>query len=48
MSNDSVQQTWKCWIGGDETDIFTGVAYLDEFDIHYPVNTVGSSEEYTK
>lgn len=35
-------------MGGEATDTYASVAILDEFDIHYEVDTLGSSEEYTK
>ena len=35
-------------IGGDGTDTYTGTAKLNEFDIHYQVDSLGSVEEYTK
>jgi hypothetical protein len=35
-------------IGGDGTDTFTGLAQLNEFDIHYESDSLGSREEYVK
>lgn len=40
---------WKLSrIGGDGTDTFTGTARLLEFDIHYEIDSLGSSDEFTK
>jgi hypothetical protein len=40
---------WKLSrIGGDGTDTYTADARLLEFDIHYEVDSMGSSEELVK
>ena len=35
-------------IGGDASDTYTGTAKLNEFDIHYQIDALGSREEYVK
>lgn len=35
-------------MGADGTDTFTGLAQLNEFDIHYEIDSFGSRQEYVK